>query len=41
VSQISGADHALCVPGDAVASARVLVEVTELVDGFLSRLDAE
>jgi len=39
VLEVPGADHGMCVPGDAVASAEVHVEVTRAVDRFLSTLE--
>ncbi|MGH3363003.1 MAG: hypothetical protein ACRDOM_11145 [Nocardioides sp.] len=37
VVEIPGADHAMCVPGDAIRSAEIHVEVSRAIDTFLSR----
>jgi len=36
VLELDGADHSLEIPGDAAASARLLGEVAETIDGFLA-----
>ncbi len=41
VADIADATHFMHVPGDAVRSAQIHVEVTRAVDGFLGRLAAD